>query len=40
MKTILASIYGFVGMKMSPFYEPLCMKVVCSQGRKACDTAM
>ena len=39
IKTLLASIYGFVGMKLSPFYEPLCMKTICSVGRRACDVA-
>lgn len=40
MKLILAEIYGFIGMKLSPFYKAECMKTVCSIARKTCDEAM
>lgn len=39
LKLILASIYGILGFKSSPFYNLYCATSICALGRKACDIA-
>lgn len=39
LKLILASIYGILGFRSSPFYNLQCASSVCALGRMACDVA-